>query len=96
MTLADRLGEQVELQGIAYNAHAGAIVEVDGVPVYLSGIKRWPRGVYGVAATVSGRLTRQSLAPDPVPGPVVSHGMEGEVFVLLDPESEQLTGGATA
>jgi hypothetical protein len=90
MNLADHLEENVELQGIAYDAHAGAIVEVDGVTVYLEGVERWPRGAYGVATTVTGRLTRRSLTPEPVTGPVPSHGIKGQVFVLVDPVCDLL------
>ncbi len=92
MNLADHVGEQVELNGIAYDAHAGAIVEVEGVPVYLEGVEQWPPGAFGVATRVTGRLTRRALTPEPTSGPAVSHGIEGEVYVLMNPESDLLGG----
>ena len=37
MGLEERVGEHVELDGVAYDSHAGATIEVDGVPIYLDG-----------------------------------------------------------
>jgi hypothetical protein len=92
MALDDRIGEQVELDGVAYDSHQGAIIEVDGVAVYLAGVKQWPSGTYGAPATVRGTLDRRALTTDPAGDPP-RHGIAGEVFVLDDPQCELLTDG---
>ena len=59
MGLEERVGEHVELDGVAYDSHAGATIEVDGVPIYLDGVRQWPSGVYGTPTTVRGTLRRR-------------------------------------
>jgi hypothetical protein len=67
--LAARVDEQVTIAGTALNAASGAIVSLEGRPVYVSGLGGWPPEVVGRDIEVTGRL---AFLPAPVPeGPVV-------------------------
>jgi hypothetical protein len=67
--LEARVDEQVTLAGAALNAASGAFVSLDGRPVYISGLSRWPQEVLGQEIEVTGRL---AFCPAPEPeGPAV-------------------------
>ena len=67
--LESRVDERVALAGTALNAASGAIVSLDGRPVYVAGLDGWPREIVGREVEVTGRLVFQ---PAPAPeGPVV-------------------------
>ena len=76
------------LTGQARNAHAGAVLLCeDRTPVYLAGIPSWDdHGIDGETIEARGTLRLRSLAPDPVveASGSVSHGIEGDSFVLED------------
>jgi hypothetical protein len=57
--LRDRIGQHVVLDGTARDAKAGAVVVVDGAPVYLDGMEAWPAGLAGALVRVTGTLREQ-------------------------------------
>jgi len=82
----------VELTGKAENAKGGAVVVVDGTPIYLRArVERdtrtqasWPDDLRGTIVVVRGTLTSTKLIPSPVRAAdgAVSQGAEGEQWVL--------------
>lgn len=54
--LQSRVDEQVTVVGTARNAAAGAIVSLDGRPVYVSELEQWPPELVGRKVEVSGVL----------------------------------------
>ncbi|HEY1712254.1 MAG TPA: hypothetical protein VGG07_05095 [Solirubrobacteraceae bacterium] len=54
--LQSRLDEHVTVVGTAQNAAAGAIVSLDGRPVYVSELEQWPPELVGRNVEVSGVL----------------------------------------
>jgi hypothetical protein len=54
--LQSRVDEQVTVVGTAQNAAAGAIVSLDGRPVYVSELDQWPPELVGRKVEVSGVL----------------------------------------
>jgi hypothetical protein len=54
--LESRVDERVTLAGTAQNAAAGAIVSLDGRPVYVSDLPEWPPDLVGRAVEVTGTL----------------------------------------
>lgn len=78
--LEPHLGEQVTLTGTALNAALGAIVSLDGRPVYVAGLRGWPEAVAGREITLTGRLVFRG-APDPE-GPVVHK--RGDTYAVED------------
>jgi hypothetical protein len=77
-------GKKVELHGIAEDAKSGAILLVDGEPIYLRNKDAWPAGKRGKSVVVKGTLTWMKLIPSPVRGPdgAISQGAEGSQWVL--------------
>jgi hypothetical protein len=67
--LKSRVDERVTITGTALNAASGAIVSLDGRPVYVAGLDRWPQEIAGRGMEVTGRLVFHP-APEPE-GPVV-------------------------
>ena len=67
--LESRVDERVTLAGTALNAASGAIVSLDGRPVYVAGLSGWPHENVGREMEVTGRLVFHP-APEPE-GPVV-------------------------
>ena len=83
-----RVGEQVELRGTAHNAKAGAVVVVDGEPIYLRDVAAWPDEQLGKSVTVSGRLRSLQLIPPAVrdaDGAISQGGGDDEQWVLEEP-----------
>lgn len=78
--LEQRVGEQVTLTGIALNAAAGAIVSLDGYPVYISGLRQWTETLFGQPIDVTGTLV---FRPDPRPADSRSHKI-GDSYALED------------
>jgi len=71
-------------RGVAENAKAGAIIEVDPLgPVYLAGLDRWPRELVRKQVFVTGLLVRKKYIPD---GSAVSAGAEGLQWVIERPD----------
>jgi hypothetical protein len=54
--LQSRVDEPVTVVGTAQNAAAGAIVSLDGRPVYVSELEQWPPELVGRNVEVSGVL----------------------------------------
>jgi hypothetical protein len=54
--LQSRVNEPVTVVGTAQNAAAGAIVSLDGRPVYVSELEQWPPELVGRNVEVSGVL----------------------------------------
>ena len=80
------VGKPVTFRGTALTAAAGAIVmSAGGLPVYLSGLERWPTEAEGRPVEVSGVIRlRRSEAPAPAPGELPVHDV-GDSFVLDGP-----------
>jgi hypothetical protein len=79
------VGQSITLAGLAENAHQGALVTLsDGCEVYIVGLRRWDKAVLGKRVSVTGRLQRDKLAPDPEVNAQgeVSHGMFGSSLIL--------------
>lgn len=75
-----------ELTGIAENAKAGAVLIVDGAPIYIRTLAAWPQAMRGKTVKVKGRLVETKLIPSPERGPKgeISQGAEGKQWVLED------------
>jgi hypothetical protein len=69
--LEAQVGQRVTLTGAAQNAAAGASVLVDGWPVYIGGLSRWPADLAGRELDVTGTLvrTRGPAPEDRIHGP---------------------------
>lgn len=74
------------LTGIAQNAQAGAIIQVDGEVFYLEGVNSWPTNLEGKRVTVSGKLVEKKYIPDPGTDPnLPSAGAAGNQHVFENP-----------
>jgi hypothetical protein len=72
---------RVTLRGDAFTGAAGALLEVDGTPVYIDGLAEWPDELEGRAVEATGVLRHR---PSPVPeGAPHVHGVD-EHDVLED------------
>ena len=81
------VGQKVTLQGVAYDAHSGAIVMLaDRTPVYIHNLEWWEDEWDRKTINVTGTLQHKKLAPDPTVNEEgeVSHGMVGTDLVLCD------------
>jgi hypothetical protein len=82
---SEHLGEAVRFQGTAWNAAAGATVEVAGSkrPIYIGGLDSWSTELEGKAVQVSGTLRlRERQVPPAEEGDLPDHGLDTETFVL--------------
>ncbi len=79
-------GAKVTLSGRAANAKAGAVLLVDGEPLYLKGLGEWPKDAADKELDVTGTLREEKLIPSPVRGPEGerSPGAAGTQWVLED------------
>lgn len=60
MSLDDKIGTQVTIQGVARNAMAGAVVLTDDrTPVYVDGLERWDGAVDGKSIRATGTLRKR-------------------------------------
>ena len=85
---ASKVGQTVTIDGTARNARMGAVVLTDErTPIYLEGLQEWDSSTNGKPVAVTGELVLRSLAPNPTVGPngEVSHGMEGDAYVVRAP-----------
>ena len=85
MDYDSKIGQQVTIEGVARNASLGAIVMTsDSTPIYMDGIERWDSATQGKSVKVTGTLRRRLLAPVATVNAKgeVSHGVEGESYVL--------------
>lgn len=86
MSLEDKVGKTVTIQGVARNAMAGAVVLTDDrTPVYVAGLDRWDRTTDGKQVKATGTL-RKHGGDDVVDGSGnYSSGVPGDRFVLEQP-----------
>lgn len=84
LRLSQMVGQKVTLDGTARNAHQGAVLVTDDEPVYIDGLESWSGKFSNQRVRVTGKLEQRSIAPTPVTGPggEVSHGIEGDSYVL--------------
>lgn len=77
-------GTIVTVKGTAYDARAGAIVELeDRTPIYVAGLSEWETGWVGKAVAVTGLLReRAAKTPAVPPGGAQVHGLSGGTFAL--------------
>lgn len=86
MSLEQKVGSQVTIEGTARNAMAGAIVmTADRTPVYVDGLERWDGAFNGKLISATGTLRKRG--PDDV---VAANGEQAsgiatEHFVLEQP-----------
>ena len=83
--LISQVNQSITLVGIARDAHAGAVVLLeDGTPVFIKGLASWDDNWNRKQIKITGVLRERKLAPDPEVNEKgeVSHGMEGDAWVL--------------
>lgn len=81
---ASHTDQVVTVRGVAYDARAGAIVELDDrTPIYIAGLTEWDEAVAGQPVEVTGRLRQRAARTPAVPpgGPQV-HGLTSSTYVL--------------
>ena len=86
MSLDQKVGTQVTVQGTARNAMAGAVVLTDDrTPVYVEGLERWDSSFDGKKVNASGTLRKRG--GDDVVNDRGEHssGIAGDHFVLEQP-----------
>lgn len=81
---ASHTDQVVTLRGVAYDARAGAIVELeDRTPIYIAGLTEWDQTIQGKPIEVTGRLrARAPRAPKVPPGGPQVHGLVSATYVL--------------
>lgn len=62
----DRLGQEVTLEGVAYDDKVGARLELPGDSIWLDR-KAWPAGTYGHRVRVTGVVIRRDDLPVFIP-----------------------------
>ncbi len=82
-------GQTITLTGPAVDTASGAAV-VDGGTTVIGGLSSWPAETLGKRVSVTGKVVRAEIAPDPVVGPngEQSHGAWGSSTVLVDAKWE--------
>lgn len=85
--LAKLLGQRVRLSGLARDAKGGAVLLVDGAPLYLAGVEAWPAEVHGKAVAASGKLVEKQYLPEATrdASGAISQGAAGKQYVLEAP-----------
>ncbi|HEX7837759.1 MAG TPA: hypothetical protein VF469_09865 [Kofleriaceae bacterium] len=81
---SQHIGKTVVIRGTAYDARAGAILELeDRTPIYIAGLAEWDPALQGKALEVSGLLKERAARVPPVPaGGAQLHGLPSPTFVL--------------
>ena len=74
------------LIGTAKNAKAGAVLLVDGNPIYIEGLAEWPEDLLDKQVRATGRLVQEKFIPDPGPDKngAYSQGAIGPQTVLKE------------
>jgi hypothetical protein len=82
----DRLGQPIEVQGHAYPAAAGPLVQADdGTSYYLGGVGDWATDMIGKRVVVSGTLRLRPAQVETLPpDEEQSHGLPDETLVIDD------------
>ncbi|MEM9491334.1 MAG: hypothetical protein AAGC55_19465 [Myxococcota bacterium] len=81
------VGQTVTIHGTAYDARAGAIVELaDRTPIYIKGLREWESALEGKPVEVTGLLNERPspMAKRPADG-MQAHGLPGATYVLDNP-----------
>ena len=81
---SQHVGKTVVIRGTAYDARAGAIVELDDrTPIYIAGLDEWDPALQGKPIEVTGLLKERPARVPPVQagGPQL-HGLTSSTFVL--------------
>ena len=86
--LGASVGKRVTVRGAATTGAGGAIVEVDGEPIYLTGLRGWDAEVEGRHVEVTGTLRVRGSTAGPGPSGMPLHGFDEETFALEDPNWE--------
>ena len=78
------VGHHVRLSGLARNAKGGAVLLVDGAPLYLAGMQSWPAEAEGKQVAVGGTLVDKQYLPEATRNAKgeVSQGGAGTQLVL--------------
>jgi hypothetical protein len=82
---SEHVGESVRFQGTAWNAAAGATVEVAGSrrPIYIDGLDSWSTELEGKSVEVSGTLRLREAQVGPADeGDFPDHGIDTATLVL--------------
>ena len=88
-----QVGQRLTVEGTARNGKAGAVVMVEGEPLYLEGLAAWPAGLEGGSVRVTGTLREQKLIGDRIndAGELVQ-GEPGLQLVIEGPSWERPRG----
>jgi hypothetical protein len=82
MSLADRVGSKVTVEGTARNGAAGAVVVTSDGPVYLDGLESWDKATDGKRVSARGVLRVQAGGNLVNAKGEHSHGVPGERLVI--------------
>jgi hypothetical protein len=82
--LSRLVGKRVSLVGKAEDAKSGAVLMVDGAPIYVRPLEAWPSAARTKDVVVTGRLESEKLIPSPKVDAqgAISQGAEGDQWVL--------------
>ncbi len=72
------------VRGPAATGAGGAMVEVDGEPIYITGLRTWDSEFEGMQVEVTGTLLVRGSTAGPGPGGMPRHGFDEETFALAD------------
>jgi len=89
------LGETVTVCGAAWDGAGGALVHVDGEPLYIEGLDTWPEELVDAQVEVTGvlRARGSQVPPTSDDNPIPLHGLDGETFALVDASWQAAGGG---
>jgi hypothetical protein len=81
---SQHIGKTVVIRGTAYDARAGAILELeDRTPIYIAGLAERDPVLQGKPLEVTGLLKERAARVPPVPtGGAQLHGLASATFVL--------------
>jgi hypothetical protein len=82
MSLADKVGSKVTIEGTARNGAAGAVVVTSDGPVYLGGLESWDKATDGKRVSASGVLRAHSGGSLVNAKGEYSHGVPGDRLVI--------------
>ncbi len=82
MSLAERAGSQLAVEGVARDAAAGAVVITKDGPVYVAGLAGWDEATLGQHVIVRGTLRVEAGGAQVTERGEHVHGVPGDRFVL--------------
>ena len=74
------------VRGPAATGAGGALVEVDGEPIYITGLRTWDAELEGRQIEVTGTLRVRGSTAGSGSGAMPRHGFDEETFALDDAE----------